>query len=179
MDATFRVQLSTHEFCLHFCPFFLLVSAALSWVFALLLLPDGPKSRQVRRFFGGGGFSRPEMRLPRHIWAKRGGAQACYAPFLGGVLGSSVPRKNKKKQKEKKEEKKKILSLASRKRCDLKTRKRCDFFSAAQKIASDFSAIYSAIFWRFFCDFCGKTCDLVLFDLKTQRFFCDCDFLGR
>ena len=74
-------------------------------------------------------------------------------------------------------------SLASRKRCDLKTRKRCDFFSAAQKIASDFSAIYSAIysaiFWRFFCDFCGKTCDLVLCDLKTQRFFCDCDFLGR
>ena len=69
--------------------------------------------------------------------------------------------------------------LASRKRCDLKTRKRCDFFSAAQKIASDFSAISSAIFRRFFCDFCGKTCDLVLCDLKTQRFFCDCDFLGR
>ena len=64
-------------------------------------------------------------------------------------------------------------------RCDLKTRKRCDFFSATQKIASDFSAISSAIFWQFFCDFCGKTCDLVLCDLKTQRFFCDCDFLGR
>ena len=71
------------------------------------------------------------------------------------------------------------LPLASRKRCDLKTRKRCDFYSAAQKVASDFSAISSAIFWRFFCDFCGKTCDLVLCDLKTQRFFCDCDFLGR
>ena len=70
-------------------------------------------------------------------------------------------------------------SLASRKRCDLKTRKRCDFYSAAQKIAGDFSAISSAIFWRFFCDFCGKACDLVLCDLKTQRFFCDCDFLGR
>ena len=69
--------------------------------------------------------------------------------------------------------------LASRKRCDLKTRKRCDFFSAAQRIASDFSAISSAIFRRFFCDFCGKTCDLALCDLKTQRFFCDCDFLGR
>ena len=68
-----------------------------------------------------------------------------------------------------------VKCLASRKRCDLKTRKRCDFCSAAQKIASDFSAI----FWRFFCDFCGKTCDLVLCDLKTQRFFCDCDFLGR
>ena len=53
------------------------------------------------------------------------------------------------------------------------------FLSAAQKIASDFSAISSAIFWRFFCDFCGKNCDLVLRDLKTQRFFCDCDFLGR
>ena len=38
------------------------------------------------------------------------------------------------------------LSLASRKRCDLKTQKRCDFSSAAQKIASDFSAISSAIF---------------------------------
>ena len=70
-------------------------------------------------------------------------------------------------------------ALASRKRCDLKTRKRCDFYPAAQTIASDFSAISSAIFWRFFCDFCGKTCDLVLCDLKTQRFFCDCDFLGR
>ena len=70
-------------------------------------------------------------------------------------------------------------SLASRKGCDLKTRKRCDFFSAAQKIANDFSAISSAIFWRSFCDFCGKTCDLVLCDLKTQRFFCDCEFLGR
>ena len=69
--------------------------------------------------------------------------------------------------------------LASRKRCDLKTRKRCDFYAAAQKNASDFSAISSAIFWRFFCDFCGKTCDLVLCDLKMQRFFCDCDFLGR
>ena len=68
--------------------------------------------------------------------------------------------------------------LASRKHCDLKTRKRCDFYSAAQKITSDFSAISSAIFWRFFCDFCGKTCDLVFCDLKTQRFFCDCDFLG-
>ena len=68
---------------------------------------------------------------------------------------------------------------ASRKRCDLKTRKRCDFYPAAQKIASDFSAISSAIFWRFFCDFCSNTCDLVLCDLKTQRFFCDCDFLGR
>ena len=42
-----------------------------------------------------------------------------------------------------------VWSLASRKRCDLKTRKRCDFYSAAQKIASDFSAISSAIFWRF------------------------------
>ena len=72
-----------------------------------------------------------------------------------------------------------LKSLASRKRCDLKTRKRCDFYSAAQKIASDFSAIFSAISWRFFCDFCGKTCDLVFCDLKTQRFFCDCDFLGR
>ena len=69
------------------------------------------------------------------------------------------------------------MILASRKRCDLKTQKRCDFYSAAQKIASDFSAISSAIFWRFFGDFCGKTCDLVLCDLKTQRFFCDCDFL--
>ena len=69
-----------------------------------------------------------------------------------------------------------IPPLASRKRCDLKTRKRCDFYSAAQKSASDFSAISSAIFWRFFC---GKACDLVLCDLKTQRFFCDCDFLGR
>ena len=71
------------------------------------------------------------------------------------------------------------LSLASRKRCDLKTRKRCDFFSAAQKIASDFSAIYSAIFsGDFFLRFFRgkKTCDLVLCDLKTQRFFCDCDF---
>ena len=58
----------------------------------------------------------------------------------------------------------------------LKTQKRCDFYSAAQKNASDFSAISSAIFWRFFCDFCGKTCDLALCDLKTQRFFCDCDF---
>ena len=38
------------------------------------------------------------------------------------------------------------MYLASRKRCDLKTRKRCDFYSAAQKIASDFSAISSAIF---------------------------------
>ena len=72
-----------------------------------------------------------------------------------------------------------MVNLASRKRCDLKTRKRCDFFSAAQRIASDFSAISSAIFRRFFCDFCSKTCDLVLCDLKTQRFFCDCDFLGR
>ena len=69
-----------------------------------------------------------------------------------------------------------LLNLASRKRCDLKTRKRCDFYSAAQKIASDFSAISSAIFWRFLCDFCSKTCNLVLCDLKTQRFFCDCDF---
>ena len=67
------------------------------------------------------------------------------------------------------------ITLASRKRCDLKTRKRCDFYSAAPKIASDFSAISSAIFWRFLCDFCGKTCDLVLCDLKTQRFFCDSD----
>ena len=72
-----------------------------------------------------------------------------------------------------------LQTLASRKRCDLKTRKRCDFYPAAQKIASDFSAISSAIFWRFVCEFCGKTCDLVLCDLKTQRFFCDCDFLGR
>ena len=63
-------------------------------------------------------------------------------------------------------------ALASRKRCDLKTWKRCDFYHAAQKVASDFSATSSAIFWRFFCDFCGKTCDLVLCDLKTQRFFC-------
>ena len=40
-------------------------------------------------------------------------------------------------------------TLASRKRCDLKTPKRCDFYSAAQRIASDFSAI----FWRFSGDF--------------------------
>ena len=59
-----------------------------------------------------------------------------------------------------------LLTLASRKRCDLKTRKRCDFFSAAQKIASDFSAISSG---DSFCDFCGKTRDLVLCDSKTQR----------
>ena len=50
-------------------------------------------------------------------------------------------------------EKRGVPSLASRKRCDLKTRKRCDFFSAAQKIASDFSAISSAIFSRFSGDF--------------------------
>ena len=70
------------------------------------------------------------------------------------------------------------LVLASRKRCDLKTRKRCDFHAAAQKIASDFSAISSAIFWRYFCDFCGQTCDLVLCDLKTQRFFLRLRFFG-
>ena len=64
-----------------------------------------------------------------------------------------------------------LQTLASRKRCDLKTRKRCDFYPAAQKIASDFSAISSASFWRFFCDFCGKTCDLVLCDLKTLAIF--------
>ena len=53
------------------------------------------------------------------------------------------------------------------------------FLFRGPKIASDFSAISSAIFWRFSCDFCGKACDLVLCDLKTQRFFCDCDFWGR
>ena len=59
----------------------------------------------------------------------------------------------------------------SRKRCDLKTRKRCDFCSAAQKIASDFSAISSAIASAIFPRlFCSKTYDLVLCDLKTQRF---------
>ena len=63
-------------------------------------------------------------------------------------------------------------TLASRKHCDLKTRKRCDFYSAPQKIA----VILSALFWRCFCNFCRKTCDFALLDLKTQRFFCDCYF---
>ena len=35
-----------------------------------------------------------------------------------------------------------------------------------------------AIFWRCFGDFCGETCDFELCDLKTQRFFCDFDFVG-
>ena len=38
-----------------------------------------------------------------------------------------------------------LRNEASRKRCDLKTRKRCDLYSVAQKIASDFLAISSAI----------------------------------
>ena len=63
-------------------------------------------------------------------------------------------------------------NIASRKRCDLKTQKRCDVYSAAQKIASDFSAISSAIL---FCDFSAISaaffCDSVLCDLKTQRSF--------
>ena len=71
-----------------------------------------------------------------------------------------------------------LVLLASRKRCDLKTRKRCDFYSAAQKIASDFSAISSAIFWRFFCDFCGKTCDLVLCDFENAAIFLRLRFFG-
>ena len=58
------------------------------------------------------------------------------------------------------------------------TRKCCDFYSAAQKIASDFSAISSAIFWRFFCDFCGKACDLVLCGLKNAAIFLRLRFFG-
>ena len=27
-----------------------------------------------------------------------------------------------------------------------------------------------------FCDFCSETCDFAIYNLKTQRFFCDCDF---
>ena len=44
-------------------------------------------------------------------------------------------------------------SLASRKRCDLKTRNRCDFHSAAQKNASDLSAIYLRFLLRCSGDF--------------------------
>ena len=51
-----------------------------------------------------------------------------------------------------------MKTLASRKRCDLKTRKRCDFYSAAPKIASDFSAISAAKpALQYFAK--GKRCD--------------------
>ena len=69
-------------------------------------------------------------------------------------------------------------SLASRKRCDLKTRKRCDFYPAAQKIASDFSAISSAIFWRFFCDFCGKTLRFSALRFENAVIFLRLRFFG-
>ena len=98
--------------CLHFWLFFLPVSAALSWVFALLLLPDGPKSRQVRRFFflgGGELFAARNAFVATYLGQTRRGTSLLCPLFWGGVLGSSVPRKNKKKQKEKKKEKKKIL----------------------------------------------------------------------
>ena len=47
------VQLSTHEFWLHFCPFFVPLFSGENRVFALLLLLDGPETRGVRRFWGG------------------------------------------------------------------------------------------------------------------------------
>ena len=50
-------------------------------------------------FLGGGGFSGPEMRLPRHIWAKRGGAQACYASFFGGGVGVFCSQEEQKETK--------------------------------------------------------------------------------
>ena len=52
MVAAFGVQLSTHEFGLHFCPFFPPFSRGKAGFFALLLLPDGPETRGVRRFLG-------------------------------------------------------------------------------------------------------------------------------
>ena len=59
-------------------------------------------------------------------------------------------------------------SLASRKRCDFQNAEALRFLFRAPK---NCSAIVLAIFWRFICD--------LACDLKTRRFYCDCDFLGR
>ena len=50
----------------------------------------------------------------------------------------------------------------------------CDFCSAIHKIA----AIFLRFFWRLPCDFCSKTCDFALCDLKTQWYFCSYDYFG-
>ena len=72
-----------------------------------------------------------------------------------------------------------ITSLASRKRCDLKTRKRCDFYSAAQKIASDFSGdFFCDFFWRFLCDFCGKTLRISTLRFENAAIFLRLRFFG-
>ena len=67
------------------------------------------------------------------------------------------------------------LILASRRRCDFQNAETLPFSFPHPNKRGDFSAI----FWRLFCDFCSKTCDFALCDLKRSNFFCDCEFFGR
>ena len=61
-----------------------------------------------------------------------------------------------------------------------KTRKRFDFYSVPPKNVSAIFCDCCSDFLAIFCsEICGKTCDFALCNLKTQRFFCDCDLLGR
>ena len=75
-----------------------------------------------------------------------------------------------------------MLLLASRKMLRFwkkKARKCCDLLNPRPEIQG-YSAIFSAFFLRFFCDFCGKALRFCMLRFENSAiFFCDCDLLER
>ena len=69
------------------------------------------------------------------------------------------------------------MVLASRKHCDLKTWKSCFLFPCPPPSPIKKQTVTTLHFaQRLFCDFRSQSRDFALCDMKTPRYFCDCDF---